>query len=263
MTPTRGFADARFEDFALSALALGAGRRRRPRRAGWADGLPGGGGHRARGARPTPTSAWRSCSRRSRRRRGRAGARGSGAARSGAARAERGRRALGLPGDPARPGRAGWDGATSRTSRGRPRSRCARRWGWRPDRDTVAAEYVRGFAVTFDLALARLCGGRWPPGLALLDAIAQAHLELMAPGAGHADRAQGRRRGGRGGRRARARAVVRAGGLGTPTGARPRRGGSTGELRRDGNRLNPGTIGGPRRRRAVRLAARGAREAAA
>ena len=46
-------------------------------------------------------------------------------------------------------------------------------------RDTVAAEYARGFTVTFDLALARLRRAL-ARGLFLLDAIAQAHIELMA-----------------------------------------------------------------------------------
>ena len=105
-------------------------------------------------------------------------------------------------------------------------------------RDTVAAEYVRGFAVTFDLALAGLRQAL-RRGLGLLDAIAQAHLELMArvpdtliarkAGAATATAVA-----------ARARAVVRAGGLRTRKGlAAARR--LDRDLRRRGNRLNPGT----------------------
>jgi len=105
-------------------------------------------------------------------------------------------------------------------------------------RDTVAAEYGRGYAVTFDLALARLREAL-RRGLPLLDAIAQAHLELMArvpdtliarkAGAGAAARVA-----------ARADAVVRAGGIATRRGlAAARR--LDRDLRRHGNRLNPGT----------------------
>jgi triphosphoribosyl-dephospho-CoA synthase len=105
-------------------------------------------------------------------------------------------------------------------------------------RDTVAAEYGRGFAVTFDLVLDRLRQAL-RRGLSLLEAIAQAHLELMArvpdtlivrkAGLAAAVRVA-----------VRARAVVRAGGIGTPRGiAAARR--LDRDLRRHGNRLNPGT----------------------
>ncbi len=105
-------------------------------------------------------------------------------------------------------------------------------------RDTVAAEYVRGFAVTFDLGLARLrrALGR---GLSLLDAIAQAHLELMAR---VPDTLIARKAGAAAAAAvaARAGAVVRAGGVVTPRGlAAARR--LDRDLRRHGNRLNPGT----------------------
>ena len=105
-------------------------------------------------------------------------------------------------------------------------------------RDTVAAEYVRGFAVTFDLGLARLrrALGR---GLSLLDAIAQAHLELMAR---VPDTLIARKAGAAAAAAvaARAGAVVRAGGIVTPRGlAAARR--LDRDLRRHGNRLNPGT----------------------
>jgi triphosphoribosyl-dephospho-CoA synthase len=105
-------------------------------------------------------------------------------------------------------------------------------------RDTVAAEYVRGFPVTFDLALPGLRQAL-RQGLDLLNAIAQAHLEVMArvpdtliirKGGAAAAAAVA----------AQARAVVRAGGLGTRKGlAAARR--LDRDLRRRGNRLNPGT----------------------
>ena len=105
-------------------------------------------------------------------------------------------------------------------------------------RDTVAAEYARGFAVTFDLALARLRQAL-SRGLFLLDAIAQAHLELMAR---VPDTLIARKAGTvvAAAVAARARAVVRAGGVGTRKGlASARR--LDRDLRRGGNRLNPGT----------------------
>jgi len=106
------------------------------------------------------------------------------------------------------------------------------------ERDAIAAEYAGGFRVTFDLALARLrrALGR---GLSLLDAIAHAHLELMAR---VPDTLIARKAGALAARAvaARARTVVRAGGLGTRKGlAAARR--LDAALRKDGNRLNPGT----------------------
>jgi triphosphoribosyl-dephospho-CoA synthase len=105
-------------------------------------------------------------------------------------------------------------------------------------RDTIAAEYTRGFPVTFDLALAGLRRAR-RQGLDLLNAIAQAHLEVMARvpdtlirrkgGAAEAARVA-----------AWTRAVMRAGGLATQRGAAAARR-LDADLRRDGNRLNPGT----------------------
>jgi triphosphoribosyl-dephospho-CoA synthase len=105
------------------------------------------------------------------------------------------------------------------------------------ERDAVAAEYARDFAITYDIALAALRRG--VRRLALLDAVAQAHLEVMA-------RVPDSLIGRKAGRAvavavgARARAVVRAGGLYTPRGqAGARR--LDRYLRRDGHRLNPGT----------------------
>jgi len=105
-------------------------------------------------------------------------------------------------------------------------------------RDTVAAEYARGFAVTFDLALVGLRRAL-ARGLSLLDAIAQAHLELMAR---VPDTLIARKAGAAAAAAVaeRARAVLRAGAAGTPKGlAAARR--LDQRLRRDGNRLNPGT----------------------
>lgn len=105
-------------------------------------------------------------------------------------------------------------------------------------RDTVAAEYGRGFAVTFDLALARLRRAL-RRGLPLLDAIAQAHLELMAR---VPDTLIARKAGAAAAARvaARADAVVRAGGIATRRGLVAARRLDR-DLRRHGNRLNPGT----------------------
>src|SRR5262249_14068223 len=104
-------------------------------------------------------------------------------------------------------------------------------------RDAIAAEYARDFAVTFGVALPalrRALRGR----LSALDAIAQAHLEvlarvpdsLIARKAGAAVAAAVA---------TRARAGLRAGGLHTARGQgavlRLDR-----DLRRDGTRLNPG-----------------------
>jgi triphosphoribosyl-dephospho-CoA synthase len=105
-------------------------------------------------------------------------------------------------------------------------------------RDTVAREYTREFTVTFDLALVglRRALGR---GLGLLDAIAQAHLELMAQ---VPDTLIARKAGAAAATAVarRARAVVRAGGLLTRNGlAAARR--LDADLRRRGNVLNPGT----------------------
>ena len=105
-------------------------------------------------------------------------------------------------------------------------------------RDTVAREYVQGFAVTFNLALVGLRAAI-RRGLGLLDAIAQAHLELMAR---VPDTLIARKAGAAAALAVarRARVVVRAGGLRTRKGlAAARR--LDADLRRRGNQLNPGT----------------------
>ncbi len=104
-------------------------------------------------------------------------------------------------------------------------------------RDAIALEYVQDFAITFDVVLPALLAGM-RRGLALPDAIAQAHLELVArlpdtlimrkAGRPTAEAVS-----------AKARVVVEAGGLYTRPGQR-----SAGRLdlylREEGNRLNPG-----------------------
>ncbi len=237
VTPTRGFADARFEDFALSAQALGAA---------VASAAPGRVGRTvyravAATARVAPSNtnlgmallfaplaaAARSPERTDFRRR--------------LARVLRGLdvndarwayRAIRL----ARPGGLGSGGAAD--VRRPPAVTLREAMRLSAGRDTIASEYVRGFAVTFDLVLASLrrALGR---GLGLLDAIAEAHLELMARvpdtliarKAGAAAAAAVARQAG---------AAVRAGGFETPKGlAAARR--LDRDLRRRGNRLNPGT----------------------
>ena len=237
VTPTRGFADARFDDFALSAQALGAA---------VAVATPGRVGrtvYRAvaatAGVAPSNTNLGMAL---------------LFAPLAAAARAQ-GRTGLrhrlarvlrGLSVDDARwayrairLARPGGLGRSDEAPVARPPAiTLLEAMGLAARRDTVAAEYVRGFAVTFDLGLARLrrALGR---GLSLLDAIAQAHLELMAR---VPDTLIARKAGAAAAAAvaARAGAVVRAGGVVTPRGlAAARR--LDRDLRRHGNRLNPGT----------------------
>ncbi len=105
------------------------------------------------------------------------------------------------------------------------------------DRDGVAAEYARGFRVTFGVALPAL--RRWLRRLPVLDAVAQTHLEVLAR---VPDTLIARKAGVAAARRvaARARRVLAAGGLATARGrAAARR--LDRDLRRAGRRLNPGT----------------------
>jgi triphosphoribosyl-dephospho-CoA synthase len=106
------------------------------------------------------------------------------------------------------------------------------------DRDSIAREYVEDFRITFEVAIPVLDRAR-AEGLAILDAIVQAHLELMAA---VPDTLIARKAGPAPARdvAARARRVVEAGGV------RSARGRAALErldqyLRSDGNRLNPGT----------------------
>jgi triphosphoribosyl-dephospho-CoA synthase len=235
VTPTRGFDDARFDDFALSAQALGA--------AVAAPGRVGRAVYRAvaatAGVAPSNTNLGMAL---------------LFAPLAAAARARRGpglRRRLalvlrGLSVDDARwayrairLARPGGLGPSDEAPVGRrPSITLLEAMRLAARRDTVAAEYVRGFAVTFDLGLARLRRAL-RRGLSLLDAIAQAHLELMAR---VPDTLIARKAGAEAAVAvaARAGAVVRAGGVVTPRGlAAARR--LDRDLRRHGNRLNPGT----------------------
>jgi triphosphoribosyl-dephospho-CoA synthase len=104
-------------------------------------------------------------------------------------------------------------------------------------RDAVAAEYARDYAVTLGVALPALRRAA-RCGLSTLDAVAQAHLEVL----GHQpDTLIARKAGLRTAAAvsARARGVLRAGGLRTLRGrAAARR--LDRHLRKDGHRLNPG-----------------------
>jgi triphosphoribosyl-dephospho-CoA synthase len=237
VTPTRRFADAGFEDFVASGLTLG------PAIATAAPGRVGKAVYDAvaatrRVARSNTNlgialllaplaAAWRS--------RGRGGLRrrlGAVLAGLGVGDARWAYRAIRLA-------RAGGLGESGVADVRRPPTvglREAMRLAAR--RDTVAAEYARGFPVTLGVALPALRRAE-RAGLATLDAVAQTHLAvlarvpdtLIARKAGAAAAAAVS---------ARARAVMRAGGLRTARGrALARR--LDGMLRRDGNRLNPGT----------------------
>lgn len=104
-------------------------------------------------------------------------------------------------------------------------------------RDAIAWEYVHDFSITFDFMLPALLRGVGR-GLALPEAIAQAHLELVArlpdtlimrkAGRPTAEAVS-----------AKARAVLEAGGLYTRQGQRAA-GRLDRDLREEGNRLNPG-----------------------
>lgn len=106
------------------------------------------------------------------------------------------------------------------------------------ERDSIAAEYAGNFTLTFTVALPALRRAL-REGLGMLEAIAQAHLEVMAA---VPDTLIARKNGGTVAEAvsARAREVVRKGGWHT----RPGRAAAAGLdrwLRRGRNRLNPGT----------------------
>ena len=237
VTPTRGFADARFEDFALSAQALGAA---------VADAAPGRIGravHRAVAAtaRVAPSNTNLGMAllfaplAAAARMRSPAGLRVRLARVLRALSVDDARwayRAIRL----ARPGGLGREAVADVAQPPAVTLREAMRLA--ASRDTIAAEYTRGFPVTFDLALAALRRAH-RQGLDLLKAIAQAHLGVMAlvpdtliarkAGAAQAARVV-----------ARAQAVMRAGGLATAKGAAAAHR-LDADLRRHSNRLNPGT----------------------
>jgi triphosphoribosyl-dephospho-CoA synthase len=237
VTPTRSFQDARFDDFALSAQALGAAV------AGAAPGRVGRTVYEVVAATArvapsntnlgmallfTPLAAAARASRRTGfRRRLAAVLRGLSVEDARWA-----YRAIRL----ARPGGLGRSDEAPVSQRPSITLGAAMRLAAK--RDSVAAEYVRGFTVTFDLALARLRRAL-SRGLSLLDAIAQAHIEVMAR---VPDTLIARKAGTEAAASVadRARAVMRAGGVGTRKGlAAARR--LDRDLRRGGNRLNPGT----------------------
>lgn len=237
VTPSRPFADAGFDDFVMSALALGPGiANAAPGRVGWAIWTAVEATRRVTAANTNLgiallcapiAAAWR--------------ARGSGTLRRRLAGVLRGLtvedarwayRAIRL----ANPGglRRVEEGDVSR----RPTITLRQAMALAAERDSIASEYVHDFAITFGITLPafRDAVGR---GLTARDAIAQAHLTLLArvPDTLIARKA---------GRRAaaaisaKARAVLAAGGMQTGRGrAAARR--LDRHLRHDGNRLNPGT----------------------
>ena len=205
VTPTRGFADARFDDFALSAQALGAAVAAASAGAGRAGRCTG---------RSPPPRAWRPSNTNlgmallfaplAAAARARRGSGPQASARPRAARTQRRRRALGVPGDPARPpGRA----RAERRGSGRPA----------PAVDHAARGHAAGGAAatpwrrSTSAASRSRSTWRWPASARALGrglVAARRHRagpsRADGPGAGHADRAQGRRRGcGRGGRAGR------------------------------------------------------------
>jgi len=106
------------------------------------------------------------------------------------------------------------------------------------DRDSIAREYVEDFRLTFEVGVPAL-NHALTGGLQILDAIVQAHLELMAA---VPDTLIARKAGPAASREvaARARRVVEAGGVRTARG-RAALDRLDHYLRSDGNRLNPGT----------------------
>ena len=237
VTPTRSFADARFDDFVTSALLLGpAVARARPGRVGWAVWKSV---EATRKVTPTNTNlglallfapivaAWRSPGGGSLRRRLAAVLRGLSVDDARWA-----YRAIRL----AKPG--GLGSSAEADAWGSPTITLREAMALAAERDSIASEFVRDFALTFDVALPALRESM-RNGLTALDAIAQAHLELIAsvPDTLIARKA---------GRLAsetvssKARMVLQSGGMYTRKGRIAARRLDR-YLRRDGNRLNPGT----------------------
>lgn len=249
VTPTRSFADLRFADFVRSALVLGpAVARARAGRVGRAIWEAVSASRRvtssnahlgvalllaplAAAVHETGTGAGTAAGRRAELRSRLRGVLG----RLGVADARFAYRAIRL----ARPGGLGRsaerpDADVRRT----PRIGLREAMALAADRDSIAREYASGFALTFDLVLPALRRGI-RRGLTVPDAIAHAHLELLAA---VPDTLIARKAGGARAAEASARAgrVVKAGGWhsrrGRQAAARLDR-----WLRRSGNRLNPGT----------------------
>jgi triphosphoribosyl-dephospho-CoA synthase len=249
VTPTRSFGDMRFDDFAWSAMALGpAIALARPGRVGWAVWKAVSATRRVV---PTNThlgvalllaplaAAWSS----------RRGSRQHGAPRRRHARPLRAQLRGVLAGlgiadarwayRAIRHARPGGLGRTAEADvRSTPRITLRQAMALAADRDTVAREYTEDFAVTFTIGVPALRRAI-ATGLSVLEAIAHAHLELLAAvpdsliarkgGPSVAEAVS-----------ARARDVLRRGGRHTRSG-RAAAGGLDRWLRRDGNRLNPGT----------------------
>ena len=106
------------------------------------------------------------------------------------------------------------------------------------ERDSIASEYVTGFALTFETGVPALAGAL-ADGLRVRDAIVETHLRLLdaAP-----DTLIARKRGAKAAARvsAQARAVLAAGGVRTAAGRRELQRFDA-SLRSDDNALNPGT----------------------
>ncbi|MBI2401380.1 MAG: triphosphoribosyl-dephospho-CoA synthase [Gemmatimonadetes bacterium] len=237
VTPSRGFADACFDDFVMSALAFGpAIARAEPGRVGWAV-WKAVEATRAVTTANTNLGVALLCSPIAAACR----LRGGGALRRRLAAVLRG-----LTVDDARWAyraiRLATPGGLGRSDQAdvsrRPTITLRQAMALAAERDSIAAEYVHGFATTFGIALPALRGAM-DRGLTARDAVAQAHLELLAR---VPDTLIARKAGGRVAEAvsAKARAVVEAGGMHAREGrAAARR--LDRHLRRDGSRLNPGT----------------------
>lgn len=237
VTPARRFADSSFADFVVSAIALGpAIAQAGPGRVGWAVWKSVTATRRATATNThlgvallfSPlAAAWLSPERGGLRRRLAAVLRGLTVADARWA-----YRAIRL----ANPG--GLGRSDEADVRGRPTITLGQAMALAAPRDAIAREYVHDFSITFGLALpALLTAVR--KGLAVLDAIAQAHIELMA----RLPDTLIMRKAGRAAAEAvaaKAAAVLKAGGFYTRPG---RRAGGRLDLylRKEGNRLNPGT----------------------
>ena len=237
VTPARRFADSSFADFVVSAVALGpAIAQAGPGRVGWAVWKSVAACRRATATNAhlgvallvSPlAAAWLA-------------SRGGGLRRRLAAilrgltvgDARWAYRAIRL----ANPGGLGRSGEAD--VRGSPAITLRQAMALAAERDAIAWEYVHDFSITFELALPALLAAAGK-GLALLDAIAQAHLELMA----RLPDTLIMRKAGREAAEAvaaKAQAVIEAGGFYTRPGRRA--GGRLDrELRAEGHRLNPGT----------------------
>ena len=168
--------------------------------------------------------------------------------------ARRGRRARRVRGDPPAPAPAACDERVEHDVRSEPTVGLREAMASAAARDSIAAEYVSDFALTFETGVPALVAALGD-GLAEREAIVELHLRLLDGRAGHADRAQARRRGGGAGVGGRTRRAARR--------RRAHRGRAAGaaELRRiaarAGQRAEPRDHRRPGDRDPVRRAARG------